>query len=236
MANDIHSETPFELSAHAALVLSHDDVVRADKTRAKYALSNDARTKILTAINGLVPVLDEARKKKAEKSSAVEGGQEAQEKTRIAMRACQDWIEAKTGARSKTLILYGLEGENPRSFTDQLATLYASLRANEAATGTALAFSIPVTEKLTDAINAMETASPKESAKGAFHSAISTRDEQFVALKNAMASARKELYANLPQGEADPELRRYGFPVIDRSARNTEKPEVTTPNPDPKLS
>jgi hypothetical protein len=230
MANDIHSETPFELSAHTALVLAHDDEVRTDKLKAKYALSDDVRSKLFAALNGLVPVLDEARKKKAEKTSAVEGGQEAQDKTRIAMRACQDWIESKTGARSKTLILYGLEGDNPRTFADQLATLYASRRANEAAQGTPLAFSIPVTEKLTDAINAMESASTKEAAKGAFHSTISTRDEQFLALKNAMASARKELYANLPQGDADPELRRYGFPVIERSTRKNEKPE-TDPNP-----
>ncbi len=229
MAGISDSGNPDDIHIHLEQILSAD-ASRAEDVEGESELEKIARQSVrlsptlrrrtsasLEALTAAVPGLSDVEAKKLLTTRA---GRDALKKGQRALTRVDDHLQSVSGRRNPQIgRSYGVYGRNPETFGGVYRALGQCVTENERIK--ALATDAPDRARVFTPYVELLVTQAYEELKGILGARLSTRADlsQQVAVRDevlkeavaAISAVRCHLYANLPLGKRDPDLREYGF-------------------------
>ncbi len=243
MAGISDSGNPDDIHIHLEQILSAD-ASRAGEVEGESELEKIARESVrlppvlrrgvgasLEALTAAVPGLSDVEAKKLLTTRA---GRDALKKGQRALARVDDHLHSVAGRRNPQIgRSYGVYGRNPETFGGVYRALGQCVTENDRIK--AGASDAPERARLFTPYVELVVTQAHEELKAIVGARLSTRADlsQQVAVKDevlreagaAISAVRSHLYANLPLGKRDPDLREYGFrPIhVGRTSASVEE-------------
>ncbi len=236
MAGISDSGHPDDIHIHLEQILS-SDATRAEEVEGESEVERIARQSVrlspplrqrvsaaLGAVASAVPGLSDAETKKLLTTRA---GRDALRKGKRALARVDDHLHAVTGRRNPQIgRVYGVFGRNPYTFGGVYRALGQCVAENErikalpeGEADATRVFSPYIELQIVQARDELQAIlGARLSSRSELSQQIAVRDEVLADAVAVIGAVRSHLYANLPLGKRDPDLREYGYRPI-RSGR-----------------